>query len=399
MMKSIPFLLVAAFSFTTVCAQYRGGSGKGNCLTAAASVSLATGTMYAGGNNDGTNSYLATVVPVAANSQYAGGSDDGAGNLAAVTLPLSANTSYSGGSDDGTGAASASSIALAITSMYNGGSNDGAHAWTSTGLTLNSTSNYSGGPDDGSSALSANALDLSTQGMFTGGANDGQSALLSLAIGIVPVASMYAGGANDGFGSSSAAALSIVALPLVWEAFSVSGEGTDARLYWKVVNERNDARFEIMRSFDGVLFDQIGSVSANMSASGSSEHEYLDVDPAAYCGSECAKAFYRLKVFGLDGRFSYSPIRSLRLQSASSKVDVYPNPANDFINVVMHEMNGSASACTFSLYNSLGAKVLHSYPDNQKSYKIDCRNLPDGNYYLQILMGTQSITYQISITH
>ncbi|HLX66972.1 MAG TPA: T9SS type A sorting domain-containing protein, partial [Puia sp.] len=44
--------------------------------------------------------------------------------------------------------------------------------------------------------------------------------------------------------------------------------------------------------------------------------------------------FYRLQIQDASGQVTYSPIREVKLDGLSTGVQVYPNPATDFINLV-----------------------------------------------------------------
>lgn len=43
--------------------------------------------------------------------------------------------------------------------------------------------------------------------------------------------------------------------------------------------------------------------------------------------------FYRLKIVDIDGKYSFSPIRSIKIDPEPSDLNVYPNPATDGVTI------------------------------------------------------------------
>jgi hypothetical protein len=85
--------------------------------------------------------------------------------------------------------------------------------------------------------------------------------------------------------------------------------------------------------------------------------------------------FYRLKQEDIDGRYEYSPIRSVQQQFLGRTV-ISPNPAQNFLSITTQE-----NRFKVQIINSDG-KVLATFV-NQKTLAI--RPLPSGVYYLKLM--------------
>lgn len=64
----------------------------------------------------------------------------------------------------------------------------------------------------------------------------------------------------------------------------------------------------------------------------------------------------------------------------SNKISVYPNPSNDYIQVL-----GFKEKEKYEIYNFLGKRILNGY--SQENQKIDIRNLTNGMYILKTENG------------
>lgn len=76
-----------------------------------------------------------------------------------------------------------------------------------------------------------------------------------------------------------------------------------------------------------------------MPAAGSGRHNYnftdmvLDI-PATY--------YYQLKLVDMDGRYKYSSITYINNKHVGKTLDIFHNPATDFITIVSNKMQLSA---------------------------------------------------------
>ncbi|MEO8403473.1 MAG: ELWxxDGT repeat protein [Chitinophagaceae bacterium] len=163
----------------------------------------------------------------------------------------------------------------------------------------------------------------------------------------------------------------------------------DAVLNWKTDNENNAAGFVIERSFDGLTYDKAGYVAA---ANTSGLHSYNFIDAGVTLLGR-KDIYYRLKQTDIDGHSTYSNVILLSIKDTRT-LRLYPNPANDVINV---EVNLTPGALNYQLYDNNG-RIVHRYTRQvsagSNSFPIDISKLAAGVYYLSLHHSDLSKTLQ-----
>ena len=114
-------------------------------------------------------------------------------------------------------------------------------------------------------------------------------------------------------------------LPVHFKSFSVVRKNNDALLLWVAENQdANTSYFMIERSLDGSLFSLVERVEASNRTSTVS-YTYTDRNALSH-GKHII--YYRIKQVDKDGKFIYTEIRSIKLNSKANTT-VYPNPMRD----------------------------------------------------------------------
>ena len=153
--------------------------------------------------------------------------------------------------------------------------------------------------------------------------------------------------------------------------------GVNVTLNWQTTNEENVSHFDVERSDDGKDWSKAKS---EKSKGGSGNNEYSVIDDSPLEGVN----YYRLKMVDRDGRFSYSPVRSVVI-SNYEEVSVYPNPAADHIT-----LKGS-NIKQVEIVNAYGATVL-SKKVNPGGTTISLQNLSSGMYFVKITDANRIVT-------
>ena len=78
----------------------------------------------------------------------------------------------------------------------------------------------------------------------------------------------------------------------------------------------------------------------------------------------------------------------------SSALKIYPNPANDFL-VIDIAQNAGFNKAKVSIFNGLGQMILQSKIQSQQ--QIDIRELPAGNYFVEIEANNKRFKYPLVI--
>lgn len=170
-------------------------------------------------------------------------------------------------------------------------------------------------------------------------------------------------------------------LPLKLLSFSAKKNGKTNLLQWSTASEVNVSHFLVERSINGIEYTSIGRVNAGLN-----QYSFIDNAPAN------AVNFYRLKMLDRDGRFEYSPVRTVN-NSGSFYVSVYPNPANDKLNL---QINIDKKAVLQLQVLSMDGRVLLSKQVNAEAgtslTSLEVAALHSGGYLLKVSSTEQEQT-------
>ncbi len=178
------------------------------------------------------------------------------------------------------------------------------------------------------------------------------------------------------------AGLSNTPFDVEWLDFTVSPRGGDALLEWATAQENQAAHYEIERSVNGRLFQQIGQQAANGTTTQISQYQFLDPQITRLAGKTF---FYRIRQVDLEGESSYSAVQELRLDQAGPRIALYasPVPVSDLLTLDYDLIN--LSAAQLEVFNSFGQKV-HTQQVSTPKGSIELSVVPwsSGVYYLSM---------------
>lgn len=192
---------------------------------------------------------------------------------------------------------------------------------------------------------------------------------------------------NATFTSTNTGIVSIpfgVPLPLDLLAFDARKNGQAALLSWETANETKVKHFEVEHSVNGSNFSKIGTVDATNKI-GKNNYQFTDRSPATGVN------FYRLKMIDIDGAFTMSSIKQLEFTDSKMDISLYPNPANNELNIEFKSGNCSdISSAQVTLFDIAGRMVISkawTEVCNNPVKVIDLTQLTDGAYYISIRNG------------
>ncbi|MDB5269331.1 MAG: C-terminal target protein [Hymenobacter sp.] len=161
-------------------------------------------------------------------------------------------------------------------------------------------------------------------------------------------------------------------LPVQLTAFSAQRQADKTvAVKWATATEKNSARFDVQRSFDGREFATIATVAAQ--GNSMSPKAYATLDKAA----PAAKLYYRLLQVDLDGTTAFSPIVTVAGSGEIAKVELYPNPARTRISFI------TEAATPYRVLNQLGQPLLRGTTEAGTA-NIGLEALPTGLYFLEL---------------
>jgi len=177
-------------------------------------------------------------------------------------------------------------------------------------------------------------------------------------------------------------------LPVELLSFAVREISNESvQIEWSSVNEENLDRYEVERSLDGESFEMIGYAFAIGSLE-ETKYDFTDYAP------EIGLNYYRLKSIDNDGSVSYSTVQSAVISDENnSSFEVYPNPANDHVNVIINATDKNETMIL--LYNQSGQKIVEALID--QDLRLDVSKLTAGMYHLVLQNKFQRENHKLII--
>ncbi len=175
-------------------------------------------------------------------------------------------------------------------------------------------------------------------------------------------------------------------LPVILVSFTATPENGTVKLDWETSEEINNDHFTIERSVDAVNWQDLQSIAGSGNSNTDSYYTAYDAHPLS------GISFYRLKQTDMDGRDTYSFIRSVTMEKTAA-INVYPNPATNYI--VVDQLNGEKT--TVALFNSNGQRMQATVIYNGTSATLYVSGTASGIYYIQIRQGNSVETRKVAI--
>ncbi|MFT3822542.1 MAG: CARDB domain-containing protein [Chitinophagaceae bacterium] len=167
------------------------------------------------------------------------------------------------------------------------------------------------------------------------------------------------------------------ALPLHLLQFNVTARNNDALLKWQTTDEVNTSNYSIEHSIDGINFTAIGKVAA-ANTSGTHDYQYV------HTGIGKGNHYYRLKMIDIDGSFTYSEVKMIRL-AAVITLQAYPNPAHEAVTVKGLEAGGTLELIT------LTGKTVYRTATTDNSAIISLSSIANGVYFIRYINHNQEM--------
>jgi ELWxxDGT repeat protein len=172
-----------------------------------------------------------------------------------------------------------------------------------------------------------------------------------------------------------------ILLPLTFLEFKGALINDDSQLQWKTDHEASTSSFIIERSVDGNKYSQVGYVNAANSAG---VHTYAFRD-AAVTSLGVARVYYRLKEVDINGKYIYSRVVMLSIDTKSNFITIYPNPVQRDINLTLTLT--SKTRLNWQLVDYSGRIIksgIYDLSAGSSSVSIEAGNLRPGTYLLQV---------------
>ncbi len=146
-------------------------------------------------------------------------------------------------------------------------------------------------------------------------------------------------------------------------------------LNWQTANEVNTKNFEVEWRTNAGTFAAIGNVAAKTGTYNS--YDFLHRNPSQ------GNNYYRLKMFDVDGSFTYSAIVKTGIKNNNNNISVYPNPISSIVNISIQA--DKDELVFFRLINSNGSTVANKsiiLKKGSNAFSWNVNQLAAGTYFI-----------------
>jgi hypothetical protein len=184
----------------------------------------------------------------------------------------------------------------------------------------------------------------------------------------------------NGYTSSDTVCVTVQPLPLKFTSYEVSLRGTKQSVEnrWTTANEINVSHFYVQRSTPELSGGKDYKIIGQMKAQNRTQNAYSFVDEEPQEGTN----YYRIIAVDIDGKLSYSEVRQFIINHSSLNINIYPNPAKDFVNIV------GKSIKEIQIINQLGQVVYKEIATGTNlrndAATINIKNLNKGLYIVKV---------------
>lgn len=147
-------------------------------------------------------------------------------------------------------------------------------------------------------------------------------------------------------------------------------------LEWATVSEHNNDFFTILKSYDGIIFNDLINVTGAGNSTTTIYYNYKDYDYSVGIN------YYKLKQTDYDGKYVDSKIISVVGNTLDYNILIYSIPSSN-IKIVVNKTIGISNIKCFNISGELVfSKVITGI--EHMVYDLGQYNLPDGVYYITI---------------
>ncbi len=164
-------------------------------------------------------------------------------------------------------------------------------------------------------------------------------------------------------------------LPVTLVGFTVQPGQGQALLQWATASERNNDKFVVERSADGLTFTALQAVAGRGTTAVGQAYTYRDAAPLP------GLSYYRLRQVDFDGASTYSPVRTCR-QVPAATVLLFPNPTAGGLTLDLRAL--PAGPCEVRVLGALGQPLLTETRTSGQLQALALGQLPAGTYLVQL---------------
>jgi hypothetical protein len=161
----------------------------------------------------------------------------------------------------------------------------------------------------------------------------------------------------------------LIVLPVQWLEFAVEKRESNGLLTWRTANEQNIISYIIQNSTDGYGWKDLATINS-LNNSQVNTYSYTHVLPAMQIN------YYRIQQKNIDGKGSYSEIRSVDFTGSNNPFIILNNPVSTSLNIQVNRI------ITLYIYDNNG-RLVWNKEVNKGIVSIDVSRYAKGIYLLK----------------
>ncbi|MBL7818867.1 MAG: HYR domain-containing protein [Saprospiraceae bacterium] len=173
--------------------------------------------------------------------------------------------------------------------------------------------------------------------------------------------------------------------------FSAKADNKVAKLQWISNGGLNNDYFTVEKADDTGAFQKLGTVNASTGNDAPTLFDFVDSNPLE------GDNHYRIKTVDFDGIERLSAVKTVNFSNLSD-ANVYPNPADDVLNIDLKAYEGRAVG--IQVYNAMGKLITVTQVDKASALpiQVSTSEMPVGSYLIRLLPeGKREVTKQVKI--
>jgi alpha-tubulin suppressor-like RCC1 family protein len=162
-------------------------------------------------------------------------------------------------------------------------------------------------------------------------------------------------------------------LPIILHYFTATKKENTSILQWQSTAEINAKAYYIERTFDGFKFEKIAKIDAVELATA---YKWVDNNLPKE-----NNIYYRLQLIDVDGKYSYSEVRTINFFNFTKHIKIYPNPVSDGkLKIdVEEEVNGNNNY----IITTYDGRVIQQGLLTHQQQTLNIQNLSKGIYIIK----------------
>jgi len=186
-----------------------------------------------------------------------------------------------------------------------------------------------------------------------------------------------------GSGNSDQVILNVkTVLPVELLSFELEHQNQHVLIKWKTTNEIDNSHYILKRRLENGRFEFLADITSKANSDNIQTYHYQDQL------IKNTDVYYELTQVDFNGTINHLGVRHIKIVSVESRLEVFPNPASDFLNFENEFANHK-----YTITNIFSQKIEESIINNSS---IIVNHLDEGVYILNITDLNNEVEYSTS---